>query len=312
MTHNPLLPLGRLDDIPDPPAWFLEALAAPYEAFEVAMPDGRRLEARAWGSASAPGLVFVHGNAAHLGWWAFLASFFADRFRVVCFSLGGMGGSDWHDDYSVSRFAEEMWAVADTAGVTSHARPPVVVAHSMGGLPVIHSAVHIDRPMRAAILVDSGLPGVSNFKIPDYAGHRLYPTKEAAMSRFRLSPVQPCENRWIAEYLGRMAIRETSDEDGNSGWSWRFDPKLWGGVPAEHIWEELAAMRCPVALIRGANSQLTAGEMIRRMIAALPEDTPLIEIADANHHVMVDQPIALVAALDALLAGWVTGFDIKP
>lgn len=306
MTSDPLLPLQRLDDIPAPHAWFARSLAAPYESFDVAMPDGRKIEARAWGARRAPGLVLIHGNAAHLGWWTFLAPFFADRFRVTAFSLGGMGGSDWCDAYSVTRFAEEMWAVADATGATLNPTPPVVVAHSMGGLPLIHSAAKIDRPIRAAILVDAGLPGANtHIVIPDYKGHRLYPTAEAALARFRLSPPQPCANRWIAEYVARMAIRETVDDAGNKGWTWRFDPKLWGGVAADGIWEDLTAMRCPVALIRGANSRLTADEMIERMVAALPAGSPRIDIADADHHVMIDQPIALVAALDTLFAGWI-------
>ncbi|ODP38441.1 alpha/beta fold hydrolase [Sphingomonas turrisvirgatae] len=312
MTPDPLLPLARLDDIPTPPAWFATALDTPYEALDVAMTDGRRIEARAWGPAGAPGLVLLHGNAAHLGWWTFLAPFFADRFRVTAFSLGGMGGSEWHDDYSVARFADEMWTVADAAGATAHTLPPVLVAHSMGGLPVIHAGAKVDRPIRAAVLIDVGLPGIdTGIAIPEYKGHRLYPSVEAALGRFRLAPPQPCANRWIAEYLGRMAVQPAHDAAGNAGWSWRFDPRLWGGVPADDVWLELAAMRCPVALIRGANSRLTAGEMIARMIAALPAGSPLIEIADADHHVMIDQPLALVAALDALFAGWVPGLGAK-
>ncbi len=312
MIPDPLLPLQQLDDIPAPPAWFAAALDTPYEPLEVTMPDGRRVEARAWGQVGAPGLVLLHGNAAHLGWWAFLAPFFADRFRVAAFSLGGMGGSEWRDDYSVPRFSEEMWAVADAAGVAAHALPPILAAHSMGGLPVIHASAKIERPIRAAVLIDVGLPGVDNgIAIPEYKGHRLYPSVEAALGRFRLAPPQPCANRWIAEYLGRMAVCPAHDAAGNAGWTWRFDPRLWGGVQADDVWRELAAMRCPVALIRGANSPLTGGEMISRMATALPTGSPLIEIADANHHVMIDQPLALVAALDALFAGWVPGLDPK-
>lgn len=313
MYKDHLLPLQRLDDIPAPPAWFKESLAAPHEALEVVMHNGRRIEALAWGPVGAPGLVLLHGNAAHLGWWSFLAPFFANRFRVTTFSLGGMGGSEWHGDYSVACFADEMWAVSDAAGATIHSTPPIIVAHSMGGLPVIHAAAHMELPIRAAVLVDVGLPGVDNgIAIPKYNGHRLYPSVEAALGRFRLAPPQPCANRWIAEYLGRMAICEARDAAGNAGWSWRFDPKLWYGVPAGDIWDHLAGMRCPVALIRGASSRLTAGEMIERMVAALPDDTPLIEIADADHHVMIDQPIALVAALNALFSGWIPGLHAKP
>jgi pimeloyl-ACP methyl ester carboxylesterase len=38
------------------------------------------------------------------------------------------------------------------------------------------------------------------------------------------------------------------------------------------------------------------------MAARMPAGTPLIPIPEAYHHVMADQPLALVAALRALLA----------
>jgi pimeloyl-ACP methyl ester carboxylesterase len=41
--------------------------------------------------------------------------------------------------------------------------------------------------------------------------------------------------------------------------------------------------------------------LIRRLT---PPDAPWIVIPDAGHHVMVDQPLALVAALRTLLECW--------
>lgn len=287
-----------------PPAWFAENIAAPFETLDAVLPDGRRIEARAWGRRGAPGLLFVHGNSAHLGWWSFLAPFFADRFRVICFSLGGMGQSDWRAGYSSGSFAEEMWAAADAGGLATADRPPVIVAHSMGGLPLIHSAARIDRPIRAGILIDVGLPGVDDITIPPYAGHRLYASEEAATGRFRLSPVQPCENRWVLDYLARMAVKPATDLDGASGWSWRFDPALWGGVPTDDIWSELRAMRCPVAVVRGARSILTGQKMMAAICDALPGVSPVITIPEAYHHVMIDQPIATVSVLETLFKTW--------
>jgi pimeloyl-ACP methyl ester carboxylesterase len=40
------------------------------------------------------------------------------------------------------------------------------------------------------------------------------------------------------------------------------------------------------------------------MMSLLPAGAPHIAIPDADHHVMVDQPLAFVAALRGLLAGW--------
>jgi pimeloyl-ACP methyl ester carboxylesterase len=305
MTHpiDTLLPLADLGSVPAPPAWFTDALAQPGEPHGVEV-DGIRIEARSWGRADAPGLLFVHGNAAHHGWWSFLAPFFAHEFHVVTFSLGGMGGSGWRDNYSSAAFAREMWAVADATGLTAGPMAPIIVAHSMGGLPLIHSAAVMDRPIRAGILVDVGLPGEQMISVGDYNHHRLYPSEEAALGRFRLSPPQPCANGWIAEYLARGGIREQIDADGERTWTWRFDPRLWKQIDAGDIWGDLARVHCPMAIIRGEHSILTRGAMHARFMATLSPDTPDIEIPDAYHHVMVDQPIATVAAIRALIAGW--------
>jgi pimeloyl-ACP methyl ester carboxylesterase len=286
-----------------PPLWFVQAIEAPFESYMVEV-DGARIEARSWGRVGAPGLLLLHGNAAHLGWWSYLAPFFAEDFRVTAFSFSGMGGSDWREVYSAAIFAREMWAVADATGVSAAETPPVVVAHSMGGVAAIHAAAAVDRPLRAAVLIDVALPGPVTFKVSPYRGHRSYPSFGAALGRFRLTPSQPCGNAWIAEYLGRMAIRETAAGDEPS-WTWRFDPRLTDGIDYGDIWGDLARMKAPVAVIRGEQSALTAGPMIEQMMATLPVESPLIIVPDAHHHVMIDQPLALVATLRTLLAAWV-------
>jgi pimeloyl-ACP methyl ester carboxylesterase len=40
------------------------------------------------------------------------------------------------------------------------------------------------------------------------------------------------------------------------------------------------------------------------MASLAPPGSPLVEVPDADHHVMIDQPLAFVAALRGLLAGW--------
>ena len=61
----------------------------------------------------------------------------------------------------------------------------------------------------------------------------------------------------------------------------------------------------PLAQIFGDRSAI----MLRREMAAsrptsCRPDVPSIAIPDSEHHIMVDQPLALVAALRTLLAVW--------
>jgi pimeloyl-ACP methyl ester carboxylesterase len=56
--------------------------------------------------------------------------------------------------------------------------------------------------------------------------------------------------------------------------------------------------------MRGENSVLMPPEVGAYMYSLLGHAAPVIEIPQARHHVMLDQPLAFVAALRALLADW--------
>jgi len=88
------------------------------------------------------------------------------------------------------------------------------------------------------------------------------------------------------------------------GWRWCFDPDLRAKIGALPSAELLAAVACPTALLFGERSELMKParlDLIRRLT---PAAAPWIVIPDAGHHIMVDQPLALVAALRSLLESW--------
>ena len=45
-------------------------------------------------------------------------------------------------------------------------------------------------------------------------------------------------------------------------------------------------------------------ETLDYMLAQMPKDVLLLPVPDADHHVMIDQPLAFVAGLRGLLASW--------
>ena len=116
---------------PPAPTWFGSALSkAPERTFvNVA---GANIESLTWGERGKPGLLLLHGNAAHADWYSFIAPFFADRFRVAAMSWSGMGGSDWRETYSVELFAQEALTIAETAGLFDGPGKPVFAAAMEG------------------------------------------------------------------------------------------------------------------------------------------------------------------------------------
>ena len=56
--------------------------------------------------------------------------------------------------------------------------------------------------------------------------------------------------------------------------------------------------------MRGEFSAIVPPETGEYMYELLNRNSPLVEIPQAHHHLMLDQPLAFIAALRALLADW--------
>jgi pimeloyl-ACP methyl ester carboxylesterase len=63
-------------------------------------------------------------------------------------------------------------------------------------------------------------------------------------------------------------------------------------------------VRSPLVVIRGGRSQLFQPEDAAYLLSLIGPGSRYVEIPEAEHHVMIDQPLAFVAALRALLAAW--------
>lgn len=277
---------------PPMPAWAEAALA---QAPEEGRVDDQGVEWLAWGRRGDPGLMLLHGNGAHAGWWRPIAPLFPGR-RVVALSWPGMGGSAHRPAYRLADFVDAARAVADAAGLWEGGAP-TVVGHSFGGFPMMAWARGQGERFARAVILDTPFTGGRGRPPAEPRPHRVYPTLEAALARFRFAPEQACGNLWYADLIARHSLVA---RDG--GWTWAFDPHLWHTFEFGDAAVLLDAPRCPVALVWGERSALMPEAVVRSILARLPAGTAAVAVPDADHHVMVDQPLALVAALRALVA----------
>ncbi|MET3666912.1 alpha/beta hydrolase [Caulobacter sp. 1776] len=287
---------------PPAPAWFDAAIAHEPERSLIPV-DGANIELLTWGEVGNPGLLFLHGNGAHADWWSFIAPFFSKDWRVAAISWAGMGGSDWREAYSGETFAAEIFAAIDAAQLEAGGIKPILVGHSFGGFPTLYcAALHADR-LRGVVMADSSIqPPEKRWKGPPprpAPGNRVYDTLEEALTRFRLAPPQPCENLYIADFIARRSLKEVE-----GGWTWKFDPAIWQRFKMPDLGDLLTRIACPAALMWGERSNLMHAETLDYMIAQMPKDVRLLPLPDADHHVMIDQPLAFVAGLRGLLATW--------
>ena len=278
-----------------PPAWSTAALATPVTR-RTTMVDGAAIAYRTWGEPGGRGIMLVHGGAAHSRWWDHIGPLLADGRLVVALDLSGHGDSARRESYSLDQWAREVLAVAEDAGI---ATPPAVVGHSLGGLVTLRAAALFGPGIEGAVVIDSPIREMSPeehaaMEHRAFGGLRVYPSKEAILARFRPVPDQPVLG-YIADHVAATSIREA-----DGGWTWKWDPAIFSRQVPPTL---LTRLDCRVALFRAEHGMVST-EMSDVMYDRLGRVAPVIEIPAAGHHVMLDQPIALVAATRTLLSNW--------
>ena len=278
------------------PAWFSAALAAAGQE-RMTTVEGTSIAYRAWGDPADRSIVLVHGGAAHSRWWDHIAPLLARGWRVVALDLSGHGDSGRRDSYSLDTWAREVLAVVADAGIAASS---VVIGHSMGGLVTLRLASLAGSQIAGAVAIDSP---VRDLAPEDRAARqhrafgplRVYPTRQDAVARFRPVPDQPTL-AYIADHVAATSVRPVE-----GGWTWKFDPRIFA---RDHLTPELLTrLDCRVALFRAEYGMVTP-QQSEVMYDRLGRVAPIVEIPAAGHHIMLDQPIALVAALRTLLSDW--------
>ena len=308
MTHPPLPDFNdpRLRVASATPAWFDWALAQPVTSHYVTV-DDCPIHYMVWpgdtAKANQRGLLLVHGGGAHANWWRFIAPFFTRDYRVAALDLSGMGDSGKRPAYDASLRADEMRAVIGAAALGAR---PFVVGHSFGGYMTMRFGAAYGEEVGGAVIVDTPIRRPAGDGPPATATRprsfeRHYPSFELGLERFRLLPPQPCENAFLVEFIARHSLKEEA-----AGWTWKFDVntmnvRRWG----EPFHEHLQALRCRAALMFGQHSALVSRDTADYMSELMGPQAPIVEIPAAQHHLLLDQPLAFVAALRTLLASWV-------
>jgi pimeloyl-ACP methyl ester carboxylesterase len=279
----------------DAPRWFRAALAEAPEHRDTTV-AGAAVHLRCWGTEDRPGLVLVHGGAAHSGWWDHVAPFFARTHRVVALDLSGHGDSGRRSAYSMDVWADEVLAAAAAGGIAAR---PLVVGHSMGGWVAVTAGVRHGTALDGIAVIDSPLiepPPEEEVLRRRRRGTRIYPTREAILARFGTLPPQAVVLPYIAEHIRQQSVRPVE-----GGWGWKFDPALFAERPP--LRDLLPLVRCRAAFIR-SEFGLVPPDMAGTIDALLGHRAPIVELPDAGHHPMLDQPLPLVTALRMLLQQW--------
>ena len=282
------------------PEWFESALAQRPRESSAAVGEAR-VAYLEWGDRNNPTVMLVHGNGAHHHWFAFLAPQLAQRYHLVAMTFSGMGDSQWRDYYDREVFMQDVLGVLNEVSPDA---PACLVAHSFGGIACLLAAS--EHPQRVAQLVLCDFVARKPERHQEwFEGReparptRVYAARKEILERFRLMPEQYCANRYIIDYIAGHSVRKVV-----GGWTWKFDHRLYDDMLlGRDLPERLRNLSMPVALMYGQYTVEFEQEDLDYAMSLVPK-APVVMIEEAEHHFFLDQPLAFVRELDALLGNW--------
>ena len=251
-----------------------------------------------WGAADNPRvLVCLHGLTRVGDDFSRLAQDLSDHYRVVCPDVVGRGRSDWLADPTLYGLPQYCF---DAVSLIARLDVPQVdlLGTSMGGLIGLSLAGQPGAPIGRLILNDIGprMELEALLRIAQYVGQPLrFASLEQAVQYVQA----------IAAGFGLRRpehwreLTESGMRRDGAEWIFRYDPGIalaLQGTSAQtnaqaeaKLWELYDAIRCPVLLVRGAESDLlshaTAVEMTQRGPHA-----ELVEVASVGHAPMFFEP----------------------
>jgi esterase len=254
---------------------------------------------RAFGTPGRTPVLLMHGaNYFDSYDWIGVGEALSTDREVATYDKRGFGESGWSPskDYSVDANMGDILAVI---GALKWERP-IVVGHSASGRLSIAFAANFPDKISRLVVVDSGMardeggPRSTNGNPP-----LVFESVDAAMAHFaKLSnPPRISHDRERAQ----AALVKVE-----KGYMLKRDPDFQNTKPqgeganlpqrtSRDVWQELAAVKCPVMVVRGTRSDRYTPEILARMT----RDYPGIEwvTVDSQHDVPAQAPQELVAAV---------------
>ena len=244
-----------------------------------------------------PPLICVHGLIRNGRDFDCLAAALSETRQVICPDVVGRGRSDWFVNpalYGYPHYCADMAMVIARTG----ADQVDWVGTSMGGLIGMMLAAQPNTPIRKLVINDVGafVPKGPLERIAGYvAAAPSFPDRQALESYLRqiYAPFGALtDDQWAQ--LTDHSIR--TQQDGSLALA--YDPGVGAVFRDQEImdvdlWPIWDAVRCPVLLLRGAESDILPAEVAREMTERGPRAT-LIEFPGIGHAppLMTDGQIA--------------------
>jgi pimeloyl-ACP methyl ester carboxylesterase len=254
-----------------------------------------------WGTPGRPFALFLHGGGQTARTWDLCCLALRRHLHCVALDQRGHGDSEWAYDfaYAPEDHARDFLALLDHREVSR----AIVIGMSMGCLNGLSfTALHPER-VAAFVAVDAG-PWVQM-----EGGRRIVEFTREAEGAAALEDWVAAASRFNPRRdprLLRQGLLHNLRELPDGRLTWKTDrrrPTDLAGMESRlaALRERLGAIRCPVLILRGGESDVFSDEDAERFAASLP-DARWVRIEGAGHTIQGDRPAELVRELSAFLS----------
>jgi pimeloyl-ACP methyl ester carboxylesterase len=253
-----------------------------------------------WGRpGDAPPIVCVHGLSRNGRDFDYLAAALQQERRVACPDLAGRGRSDWLTDkqqYSFATYCADLTALLARLGGESFDW----VGTSLGGLIGMILAAQPQSPIRRLVVNDAGpfIPKAATERILAYVGTAPKFASLADAEQYVRKVMAPygelADEHWA--HLTRHSMRQTPSGD----YTPAYDPDIVAPMKAAprqdlSLWPAWEQIRCPVLVLRGAQSDVLLPDTLAEMQRRGPQ-IEVVEFEGVGHA----PPLMHVAQIDAV------------
>ena len=278
--------------------------------FELALPMGVVRGLRSSAAGAAPRVLALHG------WLDNAASFIPlvphlPTLDLVAPDLPGHGASDHLPrgmDYSFAGAVHTVLDIADALGWERFA----LLGHSMGaGIASLVAAACPERVERLVAIEALGALAEEPGRTVERLREAVVATRTLPGKRLRVFPdLEPAVRaRMRANALEEPAARllvERGATAVDGGWSWSSDPRLtlptMVRMTEAQVEDLVAGITCPTKVLFADPAQPYLPDPVRRARASLLPAGEL-QVLPGGHHLHMEQPEAVAAAIGGFLAG---------
>ncbi|NEP80066.1 MAG: alpha/beta hydrolase [Okeania sp. SIO3B3] len=218
-------------------------------------------------------ILALHGHFGCGRWFASLAEYLGESYRLTALDQRGHGWSDKTEEYSREAYINDAVKVIHLLKL----EPVILIGHSLGGVNAYQLAARFPQLVQGMIIVDIGAITQDDLSFV-LSWPQRFPTLQTVNAFFADACIDG--GKYFME-----SLKEYSD-----GWGFRFRYKDMV-VSQQQLngdwWPDWLGSSCPALLMCGQLSKVLPTKHAREMAVQRP-NTRLIEFSECGHNIHFD------------------------